>query len=59
MIIIWRYNYGRMWEQGDGLVFVRYLLLMRLNSESEAIFSVPTAKQLADELIAYLQRLEG
>ena len=28
---------------------------MRLNSESAAIFSVRTAKQLADELIAYLQ----
>jgi hypothetical protein len=54
---------------GDGVVFVRYLLLMRLNFKSAAIFSDRTKERLTDELyifsffvygvttIAFLQRL--
>jgi hypothetical protein len=54
---------------GDGVVFVRYLSLIRLNFKSAAIFSDRTAEQLTDKLyifsffvygvttIAFLQRL--
>jgi hypothetical protein len=40
--------YSGAWDAGvgDGVVFVRYLLLMRLNFKSAAIFSDRTAERL-------------
>ena len=38
---------------GDGVVFVRYLLLMRLNFKSAAILSDRTAERLTDELYIF------
>jgi hypothetical protein len=44
---------------GDGVVFVRYLLLMRLNFKSAAIFSDRTAKRLTDELYIFSFFVDG
>jgi hypothetical protein len=42
-----------MFRVGDGVVFVRSLLLMRLNFKSEAVFSDRTKERLTDELYIF------